>query len=63
MTHVRGINRYEESGTLIYDYSEWIGWSAARRHARVGNATFGARLLDGMVRTFEGYMPRYVTFM
>ena len=51
---------YEKAGALIYEYSEWIGWSAARRHARVGNATFGARLLDGMVRTFEGNLPRYL---
>ena len=35
----------EDAGPEIYSYSEWIGWSALRRHELRGNQTFGERLL------------------
>jgi hypothetical protein len=44
----------EQAGAALYGYSEWIGWSAVRRHDLVGNHTFGTRLLSGLVNAFRG---------
>ena len=56
---------FERAGDHVYDYSNWIGSSAIRRHRLVGNATVGARWLDGMVRVWDGvkdtgYPGRYL---
>eukprot|EP01050_Picozoa_sp_SAG11_P004444 SAG11_NODE_284_length_11240_cov_6.333812_5_plen_377_part_00 len=47
------------SGTL-YGFTNWVGWVAAQRQWRVGNRTFGARLLNGLVHTYRGYPERYL---
>jgi hypothetical protein len=49
----------EQAGDALYGYSEWIGWSAVRRHELIGNLTFGHRLLDGMVAAFRGNGAAY----
>jgi hypothetical protein len=54
---------YEQGGDpsqSIYAYSNWIGWSAARRQQLVGNHSFSRRLLNGLVKTFHGYPERYL---
>jgi hypothetical protein len=50
---------YEQGGN-IYEYSNWIGWSAVRRQRLTGDLDSSARLLENLVKKFRGYPAHYL---